>query len=122
MAVFETFSKREKRLRNAGKQDVYQYDVLPQAFRIQVIHIWKGAIGSCRDHRAPNSAWTYIHGTLTRELGLFSLSQHAKDIAEECKNFMLAADTAGALDIIDLSFRVIDLGVRPFDVYDKSAF
>jgi hypothetical protein len=38
MAIFETFSKRKRRIENAGKQDVYQYTDLPQPFRIQIFH------------------------------------------------------------------------------------
>jgi uncharacterized protein DUF7014/AbiJ-like protein len=119
MGVFETFTKRGTRLQNAGKQDLYQYDVSPREFRVQVIHIWNGAIGNY-DRSYHNSAWTTLHSTLIRELGVFRLSQDPSDIAGDCKSFLLQADTPGALDIIDLSFRVIDLGVREFDAYETS--
>ena len=42
------YSKRKKAAEKAGQEDVFQYDVLPEAFRVQVIHIWVDAIGSWR--------------------------------------------------------------------------
>jgi hypothetical protein len=45
MGIYETFSKRMKRLAQAAQQDVYQYDELPETFRIKVAHIWESAIG-----------------------------------------------------------------------------
>jgi hypothetical protein len=122
MGVFETFTKREKRLQNAGKQDVYQYDLLPIAFRVQVIHIWNGAIGvyyTRRGNGPANSAWDAIHKTLARERGVFTLSKVASDPAEMCKDFILQSDTPGTLDMIELAFRVIDRYVRKFDQYER---
>ena len=46
LAMFETFSKREKRLEKSGQQDVYQYEVLPQAFRVAAPTI-RAVIGGC---------------------------------------------------------------------------
>jgi hypothetical protein len=45
MGIYETFSKRKKRIENAGKLEVYQYDELPDAFRVQVGHIWRESLG-----------------------------------------------------------------------------
>jgi excisionase family DNA binding protein len=45
MPIYETFSKRRKRLESAGKQEIYQYDDLPQPFRVQVVHIWRESLG-----------------------------------------------------------------------------
>jgi hypothetical protein len=44
MAIFELFSKRQKRLRGETP-DVFSYDGIPQSLRIQIIHIWRDAIG-----------------------------------------------------------------------------
>jgi hypothetical protein len=51
MGIYETFSKRMKRLAQAGQQDVYQYDELPETFRIKVAHIWESAIGHYKTYR-----------------------------------------------------------------------
>jgi len=126
MGIFETFTKRQKRLTNAGKQDVYQYDEIPRPFRIQIIHIWDDAIGrwyapdgyfgSGRTSPA-NQFWSLIQSTLARELGVFTLTGAVAGPVQQCKSYLLAADIAGALDIIELSFRVIDRGVRELDRY-----
>lgn len=116
MGVFETYSKRQKQLEKAGKQDVYQYDALPQAFRIQVIHIWRGTIGpyyNSHDRRtAASETWDAIHDILIREYGLFSLSKNTSDKAVACIHFIQEADVLKALDIIELSFIAIDRVVR----------
>jgi hypothetical protein len=130
MGVFETYTKREKRLQNAGKQDVYQYDHLPEAFRVQVAHIWNGTIGTYYDSHGYSSSrsspsnefWSAIHDVMCRELGVFKLAT-GEDPDDRCRNYLMAADTAGALDIIELSFRVIDKGVRQLDFHDiKNAY
>ena len=42
---YETFSKRQKRIAEAGKPDVYKYNVLPNPFRVQLVHVLLDAIG-----------------------------------------------------------------------------
>lgn len=126
MAIFETFSKRKKRLERAGKQDVYQYEQLPQQFRVQVIHIWKSAIGryySPRDSfggmaSPANKFWKFIHDTLTRELGAFVLGEPFTDPNVQCQQYLLTTDTPGGLDIIELSFRVIERLVKDLKPYE----
>jgi hypothetical protein len=120
MPIYETFSKRKKRLERAGKQDIYQYDKLPPEFRVQIIHIWRGAIGryyspsnSFGGPASPaNVFWEVIHKTLARELGLFALGEPMTDPNVQCQQYLLKADTSGALDIIELSFRVIERMVK----------
>ncbi|MGD0127867.1 MAG: hypothetical protein ABSF46_21085 [Terriglobia bacterium] len=115
------FSKRKRRLENAEKRDVYQYDTLPQAFRGQVAHIWRDAIGPYaidRDLRANSNAfWQLMKETLCREKGIFSLSSRVSNVAEQCLDYLMSADTEGALDIIELSLRVIDRHVREMHPY-----
>ena len=116
--VFETFSKRLKIRERAGKPDIHQYEDLPQPFRIQVIHTWGGAIGpyfvvdSWHIPPPSNSHWKLIHDTLARERGVFYLADKSDNPFVACQKFLLTADTDGALDIIELSFGVIDLAVR----------
>jgi AbiJ N-terminal domain 4 len=128
MAIYETFSKRQKRLANAGQQDVYQYETLPDRFRGQVAHIWTTAIGHYHvptrfDFRASlpspsNKYWNLIHDTLARDLGLPYLSDPFEDINVRCTNYLLTAPTLEALDIIQLSFQVIDKAIREMNGYD----
>jgi len=124
MGVFETFSKRQKKREKAGQLDVYQYDTLSDKFRRQVIHIWLGAIGpyiepeyngllSSLSRQSPsNQLWYLIFDTLRREEGVFDLGQRGESPFVQCQQYLLAADTRSALDIIELSFKVIDRRVR----------
>jgi len=125
LAIFETFSKRQKRLERAGQQDVYQYDELPQTFKVQVVHIWNSSIGNY--HRSSgyystklspaNELWELTHSTLCRELGVFSLGDMGARPDSQCVQFLLGSETDGALDIIEFSFKVIDRFARRFQPY-----
>lgn len=124
MPVYETFSKRQKRLEQAGQLDVYQYDLLPETFRIQVIHIWESALGSFEpgynERVAASEAWEYIHHILSRERGVLSLDDPHDNPDTQCKSFLRKANIDGVLDIIELSFRVIDGDyLRNMSEYDK---
>ena len=107
MSVYDLFSKRKKRAAMAGQPDMYQYDDLPKPFRIQVIHIWTGAIGPwCQ-------AWALIQNAVARELGLGYLGTvPSASPQDQCFQFVQIADTDHALDLIELSFRFIDTNGR----------
>jgi hypothetical protein len=127
MTIWQTFSKRQNLLAKAGQQDVYQYDDLPEPFRMQVVHIWNSALGQyfepqgyfARTAPSPsNGYWRAIHNQMARELGLPFLGRYASsDPKEGCIYFLLNANTFGALDIIEMSFRVIDKGIRDLAQY-----
>jgi hypothetical protein len=115
---YETFSKRLKKREQAGQHDVYQYDDLPKPLRIQIIHIWDSAIGAAvlrisgRHTAGPRPVWDLIHDQVARELGVRYLGDnpHA-DPKVRCERFLLNASTNEALDIIELSFRGIQIRV-----------
>ncbi|MBZ5659060.1 MAG: hypothetical protein LAO08_01525 [Acidobacteriia bacterium] len=125
MAIFETFSKRQKRLERAGQQDVYQYDSLPRPFRVQVVHILDTAIGiyySSSGYLTPASKfWDAMFATMCRERGVFCLGDEDENHCEQCRQFVLTAATDGALDIIELSFRFIDRFSRQVGTQEKYA-
>jgi hypothetical protein len=129
MGILETFSKRQKQLAKAGKQDVYRYDELPEPFRIQVVHIWRTALGvyfqghgySSSASSPSNKYWKAIHDNLARELGLFQLGDNRSDPDQQCRQYLSRASVPGALDIIELSFRTIDRLVRSMHHYDLQA-
>ena len=90
MNVFDIFSKRQKKLRGE-MPDVYSYDELPEALRVQVIHIFMEVIGtkaqfmsgdSIHGPRYPNvvKSYTVIHNILCREYGVFQLSSRKNAI------------------------------------------
>lgn len=110
MAVFDMYSKRKKARELATPPDVYQYETLPERFRVQVIHIWKDAT----DERL---SWEEIHRIVAREMGVFNLGSEKKGAYQQCTEFLLKADTDSALDIIELTFRCIERRIvlpRPF--------
>lgn len=121
MAIIELFSTRQKKLRGEVP-DVYQYDAMNQRLKTQIIHIIKDTIGEEFEYdmmgqQAFNdpSAQYYedIHKILCREYGVFSLKNH------ETSNFKAVFDTfltsnniEKNLDIIELSFKFININVR----------
>lgn len=118
MAIFDLYSKRQKRLRG-DVPDVYTYDVLPQPLRVQIVHIWTDTLGKGEQYwdGQVREAYEFIVNTLCREYGLFRLPG-AKDYGDreyitELANFFLQTeDTEKALDAIELSFRLIDRFTR----------
>jgi len=49
MAIFDLFSKRQKRLRGEVP-DIYTYDDIPQSLRVQIVHIIRDCIGERKDY------------------------------------------------------------------------
>jgi hypothetical protein len=121
MAIRDLFSKRAAKAARAGTPDVYQYDELPQAFRVQVVHIWQRAIGDYRPEPRmmayagpPPSLWEKIERTVAEEHGLFQLGERREDPMAQCVNYFLRQkDTGRALDVIEAVFLAIDEDIRP---------
>ncbi|MGG3561677.1 hypothetical protein ABES03_08735 [Neobacillus rhizosphaerae] len=115
MAILDIFSKR-----NRGKQkSIFKYNEIPQPLRIQILHIWRDAIG----HYDPNSyydsnhcsneTWSSIHKALCKEYGVVRLSENGYSHIEECFAFMQDEKSVEkVLDIIELTFRIIDTDIR----------
>jgi hypothetical protein len=120
MAIWDLFSKRENRKRKQGTEDVYQYDELPKAFRVQVIHIWKDALSIWHQpdpcvpasEYAPNVWWTEIFNLIIREKGVFRLSERGDNPCGQCFEYLMDAPTTDAIDLIEVTFRVVDGHVR----------
>lgn len=126
MPTFDLFSKRRK-LAAGDVPDVYSYEI-PANLRVQIIHIWGDALGRNEDE-AGNVPGRYqgIVEILRREYGVFALDAENYDpnnprhaYRELCKFFL---DTKGfhnvnatdkALDVIELSFRMVDAVTRQF--------
>lgn len=130
MAIFETFSKRRKRLEKTAQEDVYQYGHFPVPFRVQVIHILRDTIGRCTyssggyqyGNETASGIWKTIHGIIAREEGQFYLGDPYDTTEKQCCDFLLGATAADdILDIIEMSFRVIDVVVRKTFDYQRQA-
>lgn len=121
MAIFDLFSKRQKKLRG-DVPDVYLYDKLPQELRTQIIHIWLDTLGRGDQYYEGKvcQAYPLIVDTLCREYGLFKLpgakDYGGRDYIQELANFFLREEKIErALDAVELSFRVIDHATRNWD-------
>lgn len=118
MAIFNLFSKRQKKLRGEVP-DVYTYDEIPDPLRVQIIHIWSETLGRREAY------YEIIVKTLCREYGLFKLpgakDYEDRDYINELSNFILQeSDNEKVIDAIELSFRIIDKYTRSRDYSNKN--
>ena len=101
MAIFELFSKRQKKLRGEVP-DVYQYENIDQSFRVQIVHIARDTIGiesSYNDNA--NSVYRDIHKVLCKEYGVFTLKERAKSNFSAVFDYFLGEEAhEKCLDII----------------------
>lgn len=113
MAILELFSKRQKKLRGEVP-DVYQYENIEQSFRVQVVHIVRDTIGIERDYNnTTNNVYKQIHKILCKEYGVFTLKEHANSNFSAVFDYFLSQKShEKCLDIIELTFRIIDTHVR----------
>jgi len=121
MAVFDLFSKRQKILRG-GIPDIYTYDNIPNHFRVQVIHIIRDAIGESSQYHGKEASiiYEFLHQTLCREYGVFSLKNHPHSDEEAIFDYMLNTDNyEHVLDIIELSFKCINTVARDSSYQDN---
>jgi AbiJ N-terminal domain 4 len=61
---------------------------------------------------ASNRFWATIQNTTSREAGLPYLGRAGEELDERCIHYLIEATTEDALNIIEISCRVIDLLVR----------
>lgn len=108
MAIFELFSKRQKKLRG-DMPDVYSYEEIPQALRVQIVHIIRDTFGEDGYSSGDSSkAYQFIHKALCKEYGVFTLKQHARSDAEAVLDYFLNCDDyERCLDVIEIAFRII---------------
>ena len=113
MAIFDLFSKRQKRLRGEIPE-IYSYDKIPETLRVQIVHIIRDTIG-VKNYNSnsdkPKKVYEFIHSTLCREYGVFSLGEenrHNEDAQLVVLNFLLKTkDTDEVIDVIELTFKYI---------------
>lgn len=130
MAIFDLFSKRQKKLRG-DVPDVYTYDDLPNALRVQIVHIWYDVLGNSEEyylhHKAEEvkSAYKFIVDTLCREYGLFRLpsaKEHGDRVyLTELANYLLQeSDVERQLDAVELSFKIVNHLTRDYNYLHRS--
>lgn len=121
MAIFELFSKRQKKIRGE-MPDVYVYEEIPQSLRVQIIHIIRDTIGHDKYQNVAGRTYEFIHKALCKEYGLFTLKQHARSDQEAIFDYLLnGEDYERCLDIIEINFRIINSYVRNnYYTYEQS--
>ena len=115
MAIFNIFSKRQKKLRGETP-DVYVYDELPDPLRVQIVHIWMDTLGNKEQYGDDfhgdevRKAYKAVVDILCREYGVFSLPgtrEHygARNYIEELANFFLQEkEVEKVLDVVEVTF------------------
>ena len=127
MPVFDLFSHR-KRVAAGDAPDVFAYDNLPEALRVQISFIWRDAIGPFYvrgGYGSPppnnNETWETIHDAVAREHGLSALGSQLS-IADRCVTYLLESHSVdAALDLIEFSFFYIDKVERDFSSHDRQS-
>jgi len=129
MTIIDLFSKRQQRLK-AGQPTPYYYDPIPQAFRVQVVYIWRDALGPYRrpsgyawglTEQPPlsNKLWELVADSVAREWSQFHLGRESDDPFEACQRAVQTVETDKVIDLIEGTFRLIDGLVRSLDDYDR---
>ncbi len=113
MAIFELFSKRQKKHRGEVP-DVYQYENIEQSFRVQVVHIVRDTIGVEPNYKdVTNEVYKHIHKVLCKEYGVFTLKEYENSNFSAVFDYFLGQKShEKCLDIIELTFKIIDTYVR----------
>jgi HEPN domain-containing protein len=112
--LFDTFSKRKKREMGVFS-DVYQYEEIPTAFRVQIVQMLQEAFSSDGEyfHKHAISVIKFINKTLCREYGVFNLAGKHEEGFQELSSFILnEKDYEKVLDAIELSFKYIENVIR----------
>ncbi|MEZ8704550.1 STM4504/CBY_0614 family protein [Vibrio cyclitrophicus] len=123
MSIFELFSTRQKKARGEVP-DVYQYTDIPQAFRVQVVQIIRDTVGIEQSYNQyTNSVYEQIHKILCKEYGVFNLKATSNtNFSAIYDSFLNESDVEKCLDIIELSFKFIDVYVRENYLYFRDAY
>jgi hypothetical protein len=108
MTVINTFSKRQQAEQSI--ETPFIFDELPEKLRVQIIHIWADAIG-WEVASGDEDPWFTIERVTAREHGKLSLGDRGTP-GWKCQNYVLTAGVFQAMDLVELSFRLLDLGLR----------
>lgn len=113
--IVELFSKRMKK--QQGKiTDIYQYDEIPKKLRVQIVQILNDSIGD------DLQSWKFIRDCMRKELGVLELlNEYFSSSKEECLNFLLyCKETEAVIDIIELSFKIVEQIGKRIDPFAQS--
>jgi hypothetical protein len=113
MAIYNLFSKRQKLIRGEAP-DIFVYDTLPKALRVQIVKIITETIGKDKAYtERASKLYNMLHDALCREYGTFRLTERGNTPVEELVFFLLEEQNIEkVIDLIELSMRVIDRAIR----------
>ncbi|CAK8714020.1 Abortive infection C-terminus [Candidatus Electrothrix aarhusensis] len=112
--LLDLYSKKRKRERGEFS-DVYQYEDIPSSLRVQVVHMLKEAFATEGGYFSGEAKKNIkqINSLLCREYGVFKLADEYYEGFEELSKFLLQTeDYEQVLDVIELTFRIIDSSIR----------
>ncbi|NOY66369.1 MAG: hypothetical protein GXP13_03030 [Gammaproteobacteria bacterium] len=120
--ILDLYSKRQKRL-HGDVPDVFSYHGIPQTLRVQIVHIWKDALGDKEGYRnalrGVKVKYKYIVDSLRREYGVFTLYDRGYNdhhYIDELEYFFLHESICNkVIDVIELTFKVIDKTTREYN-------
>ncbi len=121
---YEPFSVRQRNLERQGQPVIYQYDVLPHPFRVQVFRILENVIGEEKrglqtvstqrtNELNPSAIWNAMWRTLSFEKGLSTNRTGGHPDVLQYLLSMPKVTVLDQLDTIEIAFRVI--GSIPLD-------
>jgi AbiJ N-terminal domain 4 len=109
VTIDEDLFSREERRRKGEFPDVYRYDSLPHALRVQVIHILKDCFGPYTVTGVHQQLLAKVHASLCREYGVFWLKEGTYQASADAVEFFLTTtDINRALDFVQLTGRNIE--------------
>ncbi len=125
--IIDLYSKRQKKVRGEIP-DVFSYDTIPQPLRVQIVQIWKESLGDETEYNRRGlrveEAYRFIVKALRKEYGVFCLGEESYrrlEYMEEMIEFFLnEQDTDKVLDVIELSFGILDIYGRRYDYRQSS--
>lgn len=132
MAIYDLFSKRQKRIRGEFN-DVYIYDEIPKKLKVQFNQIINDIIGECTNYMdmrvysylsdIDDSIYRDICEILRKEYGAFKLSINARSYKDEIFEFFHNSPSSDhCLDIIELFCLAIKftIGERSLTLTEKA--
>lgn len=126
MPIVELFSTRKRDREKSGQPDVYTYDKIPEALRVQVQQILVDAIGRYHEHTGygvrevsgNNEAWQ-LHKTICRERGVHRLSNGDTPFHQLMDLIGNPTDMDAFLDVVELCARYLDRVAAKYSDYDR---
>lgn len=107
MSIPDIFSRRQRKARGEFP-DVYQYKAIPQAMRVQIVHLMVDVGGELEGASGTTARiLAATHDILVREYGRFTLLDKQRNPVDGTVDFLLATEDAEkVLDVVEVFFRI----------------